>query len=226
MAQWLRSLRQTPGLTVSQVAIRTELVEKPTSRSTLYRAELIPASGRGPSVPAWHVVEAYTKACDGNLVEARHLWMKAAAVQTAKKANGIPLRPAMAPPYIFDPADLLIAMRQLRLQAGRPTLRELEKRATYAPDAVTLLPRSTLGAVLNGTRKCRRDLLFHFIRACGVRKDSEVLGWLEAWDRVEAYRNGDRRHPHAATAGRPRGRGSQHQSRPRSSRAAWSSPGD
>ncbi|MFD7916864.1 hypothetical protein ACFV30_40310 [Streptomyces sp. NPDC059752] len=44
--------------------------------------------------------------------------------------------------------------------------------------------------MLNGTRKCRRDLLFHFIRACGVRKDSEVLGWLEAWDRVEAYRNG------------------------------------
>lgn len=190
LTQWLWSLRQASGLTISQVAIRTELVGMPTSRSTLYRAELVRASGRRPSVPAWPVVEAYTKACGGSIAEARRLWTKAAAVQAPGKASSVPRRPAMAPQYISEPADLLIAMRDLRLRAGNPSLRELEKRATASSGAVTVLPRSTLGAVLNGTRNCRREFLADFVRACGVTKEPEVMRWLAAWDRIEAYRNG------------------------------------
>ncbi|MGW7459974.1 helix-turn-helix domain-containing protein [Streptomyces sp. NPDC054797] len=194
LSQWLLSLRQASGLTISQVAIRTERVGLPTSRSTLYRAELVPAAGKRPSVPAWPVVEAYTKACGGSIAEARRLWTKAASVWAPGKTSSVPRRPAMAPQYISEPADLLIAMRDLRLRAGNPSLRELEKRAVTSSGAVTVLPRSTLGAVLNGTRHCRRDLLADFVRACGVTKESEVMRWLAAWDRIEASRNGTADH--------------------------------
>ncbi|MBT2470226.1 helix-turn-helix domain-containing protein [Streptomyces sp. ISL-66] len=191
LSQWLLSLRQASGYTISQVAERTKLVGLPTSRSTLYRAELVP--GQRPSVPAWRVVEAYTKACGGSITEARRLWTKAVSLQTPGKV-GVLRRPAMAPQYISEPADLLHAMRDLRLQAGKPSLRELEDLARANPDAVTMLPRSTLGAVLNGTRHCRRDLLAYFVRACGVTKESEVMRWLAAWDRIEASRNGTADH--------------------------------
>ncbi|MFF1410550.1 helix-turn-helix domain-containing protein [Streptomyces sp. NPDC058289] len=193
LSQWLLSLRQASGLTISQVAERTEQVGLPTSRSTLYRAELAPAPGQRPSVPAWRVVEAYTKACGGSITEARRLWTKAASLKAPGKA-GVQRRPAMAPQYISEPAELLHAMRELRLQAGKPSLRELEDRSRATPTAVTMLPRSTLGAVLNGTRYCRRDLLAYFVRACGVTKESEVMRWLEAWDRIEASRNGTADH--------------------------------
>lgn len=188
LSQWLLSLRQASGYTISQVAERTEQVGRPTSRSTLYRAELAPAPGQRPSVPAWPVVEAYTKACGGNITEARRLWTKAASLQNPGK-SGVQRRPAMAPQYIAEPADLLHAMRELRLRAGKPSLRELQERAKATPTAVTMLPRSTLGAVLNGTRHCRRDTLAYFVRACGV-KEPEVMRWLAAWDRIEASRNG------------------------------------
>ncbi|MCX5410144.1 helix-turn-helix domain-containing protein (plasmid) [Streptomyces sp. NBC_00335] len=193
LSQWLLSLRQASGHTISQVAERTEQVGLPTSRSTLYRAELAPASGQRPSVPAWRVVEAYTKACGGSITEARRLWTKAASLKAPGKA-GVLRRPAMAPQYIAEPAELLHAMRELRVQAGKPSLRELEDRARANPEDVTMLPRSTLGAVLNGTRQCRRDLLAYFVRACGVTKESEVMRWLAAWDRIEASRNGTANH--------------------------------
>lgn len=189
LAQWLLSLRRVPGLSISQVASRTEQVGMPTSRSTLYRAELLPVPGQRPSVPAWPVVEAYAKACDGSITEARRLWTKAAAAPAPGKNGSVPRRPAMAPQYISEPADLLLAMRDLRLRAGNPSLRELENRATAHPGAVTVLPRSTLGAVLNGTRRCRRDFLADFVRACGVTRESEVMRWVGAWDRIEASYN-------------------------------------
>ncbi|MET9467292.1 hypothetical protein ABZY44_21300 [Streptomyces sp. NPDC006544] len=176
------------------MAIRTQRVGMPTSRSTLYRAELVRISGRRPSIPAWPVVEAYTKACGGNTAEARRLWTKAAGAPAPGKASTLPRRPAMAPQYICEPADLLRALRALRLRAGNPSLRELGLRAVPVGSTVTLLPRSTLGAVLNGTRHCRRDFLADFVRACGVTKESEVMLWLAAWDRIEAVRNGTAGH--------------------------------
>ncbi|MFI8265555.1 helix-turn-helix domain-containing protein [Streptomyces sp. NPDC085665] len=194
LAQWLLSLRQASGLTISQVASRAESAGMPASRSTLYRAELVRTTGRRPSIPAWPVVEAYTKACGGSIAEAKRLWTKAAGAPAPGKTSTVPRRPAMAPQYISEPADLLLAMRELRLRAGNPSLRELEKRATPASGTVTLLPRSTLSAVLNGTRPCRRDLLADFVRACGVTKESEITRWLSAWDRIEAARTGTADH--------------------------------
>ncbi|MFI8504841.1 helix-turn-helix domain-containing protein [Streptomyces sp. NPDC085524] len=195
LAQWLLSLRQASGLSISQVASRTERMGMSISRSTLYRAELVRMVGKQPSIPSWPVVEAYTKACGGNITEARRLWTKAASVPApSKTASTAPRRPAKALQYISEPVDLLHAMQNLRLRAGNPSLRELENRAKPRFSTVTLLPRSTLGAVLNGTRPCRREFLGHFVRACGVTNEAEVMRWLQAWDRIEASRTGTVNH--------------------------------
>ncbi|MFF4013330.1 hypothetical protein [Streptomyces sp. NPDC001717] len=195
LAQWLLSLRQASGLSVSQVASRTERMGMSISRSTLYRAELVRMVGKQPSIPAWPVVEAYTKACGGNITEARRLWTKAASVPAPGKTTpAAPRRPVKALQYISEPVDLLHAMQNLRLRAGNPSLRELENRAKPRFSTVTLLPRTTLGAVLNGTRPCRRELLAHFVRACGVTNEAEVRRWLQAWDRIEASRTGTVNH--------------------------------
>ncbi|MER7764351.1 hypothetical protein [Streptomyces sp. NPDC097619] len=189
LAQWLLSLRQASGLSVSQVAIRTERMGMSISRSTLYRAELVRVVGKQPSIPAWPVVEAYTKACGGNITEAKRLWTKAVSVPTPGKTNpSQPRRSVKALQYISEPVDLLHAMQALRLRAGNPSLRELENRSKRF--TVAVLPRSTLSAVLSGSRPCRRVFLADFVRACGVTDETEVRRWLQAWDRIEANRTG------------------------------------
>ncbi|OKJ31493.1 hypothetical protein [Streptomyces sp. CB01580] len=49
-------------------------------------------------------------------------------------------------------------------------------------------PRSTIGAILNGTRACPPDVLRHYITACGVTRDEDRRQWMEAVLRVERYR--------------------------------------
>ncbi|MGW0512408.1 hypothetical protein ACWC4C_43990 [Streptomyces olivaceoviridis] len=87
-----------------------------------------------------------------------------------------------------EPAELLMAMRELRVTAGMPSLRVLERRAAVPGGGGSYLPHSTLGAVLNGTRSCTPELLWHFVTACGVTRDEDRSQWMEAARRVERYR--------------------------------------
>lgn len=84
---------------------------------------------------------------------------------------------------INSPRDLWHAMVHLRLKVGRPSLRELERRA----GGLGRLPRSTLSLVLRGLARPSREFLEHFVRACEV-PPSEVKNWLDAWDRVNSSR--------------------------------------
>ena len=61
LVQWLRRLHERRWCSYGQLAIKTELLGVPTSSSTLWRAV------QGRSTPAWPTVEAFTRACDGDV---------------------------------------------------------------------------------------------------------------------------------------------------------------
>ncbi|WP_335936429.1 hypothetical protein [Streptomyces sp. PTD5-9] len=84
-------------------------------------------------------------------------------------------------------------MEHLRRENGNPTLRELEERAYVdAGTRVSLLPRSTVGAVLRG-RMPAKDLLLNFVRHCGNATGKQLQGWADAWERADACRRGELR---------------------------------
>ncbi|MEU6657846.1 hypothetical protein [Streptomyces sp. NPDC046821] len=84
----------------------------------------------------------------------------------------------------MNPAELLLAMRDLRIAAGQPSLRDLGDRAAVPGGGGSYLPRTTIGNVLSGKRACTDVLLLHFVKACGVTRESEIQQWKEAWKRA------------------------------------------
>lgn len=84
------------------------------------------------------------------------------------------------PAKITTVAELAAQLRRLRLHAGNPALREIERRAQQRGRQ---LPRSTLAAVLAGDRPPRREVLLALLRVLGV-PDSEIPGWVAGWERV------------------------------------------
>ncbi|MCG0284084.1 helix-turn-helix transcriptional regulator [Streptomyces sp. PSAA01] len=195
LAQWLRSLRQQAGLTYQQMAHKT-----PTAGfapATLWRA------ARGTTVPRWPVVEAFATACGGDLEQARRMWAAATEQRRSLRSAspGIRGEPVLRPEFIHTPAQLLQSMRAMQLEAGGLSLRELEDRAIS--HGVTLLPHSTVGAVLRGERMPAKRLLIHFVEACGVSR-APTGAWEDAWDRADAYRQwatGNSRSDHRGAPG-------------------------
>jgi transcriptional regulator with XRE-family HTH domain len=179
LAQWLRTLRERSGLTYSQMAHKTAELHLPVSIATLSRAD------EGRTVPTWPVTEAYTRACGGSVRTVERLWLRADANRPGRRVGAAPAVPAsgQALRYITECSELLVAMRRLRLRAGSPSLRELERRAMRGP--VSHLPRSTLHGVLAGERDCTERVLVEFVRACGAGPDEEAE-WLAALRRVHA----------------------------------------
>ncbi|UED84508.1 hypothetical protein [Streptomyces profundus] len=200
LAQWLESLRQRSGMSWSQLALtveklttgRDEGAGSPISRSTLFRA----ARGVGP--PRWETVRAFTRACGGDEREAKRRWAAAdrhrAARAAPEPAVGVP-----GPRFLTEPWQLVRAMVLTRREHGNPTLRELEDRARV--HGVSLLPHSTLGAVLRG-RMPGKTLLLAFFRYCGGASDSQLAEWADAWDRVRAL-EGARARQTVPLPGRP-----------------------
>lgn len=176
LAQWLESLRQQADLSYEQVAQQGMF-----STATIWRAT------RGTSVPRWQVTEAFVTACGGDLRQARRLWNAAEELRTSRRsgAANVSTTPTLQPWFIRTPAELLQAMISMRLQAGNPSLGTLERRATVG--GVTLLPHSSLSAVLRGERMPSRGFLVHFVQACGVASEP-IEVWVDAWNRAEEYR--------------------------------------
>ncbi|MEU1906242.1 helix-turn-helix domain-containing protein [Streptomyces hygroscopicus] len=198
LAQWLRSLRRQAGLTYQQMAHRTDAAGF--APATFWRA------ARGTTVPRWAVVEAFVTACGGDPGQARGRWTAAAERRREVPAGpgGRREEPVLGPEFIHTPAQLLQAMRAMRLDAGGPSLRELEDRARF--HGVTLLPHSTVGAVLRGERMPSKTLLLHFVAACGVSR-APIGVWEDAWDRADAYRRWARSRTRSARHGAHRAAG-------------------
>ena len=172
LAEWLRSLRQLAGLSYSRMAHASTEMGLPISSCTLFRAST------GRCLPAWSTVHAYAKACGGSISRARRLWKKAVRTNHRIPAATRRLPPAPALAYISEPFELLQAIRELHLAAGKPSLRELQTAAAVPGGGGSFLPRSTVSAVLNGTRGCTKEVLGHFL---GGRRDTggtcQVVGW-------------------------------------------------
>ncbi|MET9887607.1 hypothetical protein ABZZ20_31620 [Streptomyces sp. NPDC006430] len=182
LAKWLRLLRRQSGLTYSRMAHTATEMNLPVSTPTLFRAD------KGKSLPAWKTVEAYVKSCGGSVHQARKLWTTATLAKVAVHDITVPApRKGPAVLYINEPAELLMAMRELRASAGQPTLRTLESRAAVLGGGGSYLPRSTLASVLAGRRGCTEEFLVHFVRACGETRQAKVQQWIDAWRRARRF---------------------------------------
>ncbi|GAA0412329.1 helix-turn-helix transcriptional regulator [Streptomyces luteireticuli] len=188
LAQWLRSLRRRSGKSWSQVARTAEELGLPVSRSTLDRA------AKGEVLPKWGTVRAFARACGGDEREAKRLWTR--ADRSVAAGPGARVQGVLPPQFVSEPWELFQAMAHLRREHGNPTLRELEERAYVdAGHKVSLLPRSTLGPALRGTRFPRKDLLLSFVRHCGGVPERGLRDWADAWERADAFRRGRARPP-------------------------------
>ncbi|GAA2923846.1 hypothetical protein GCM10020221_19830 [Streptomyces thioluteus] len=186
LAQWLRSLRRRSGRSWSQMARTAQEMGLTVSRSTLDRA------AKGETLPKWATVRAFTRICGGDEREAKRLWTR--ADRYAAAAPGLPGLPGpVRPQFVSEPWQLFQAMTHLRREHGNPTLRELEERACVdAGTKVSLLPRSTLGPALRGTRFPRKEVLLSFVRHCGNVPEGRLRDWADAWERADAFRRGGR----------------------------------
>ncbi|RAJ31237.1 helix-turn-helix protein [Kitasatospora sp. SolWspMP-SS2h] len=190
LAQYLRQLRRRAGLTYSQLGAATGLTASRLSRAA-----------SGEAVPPLEVVEAYVRGCGADKKEL-------AAVRTRWRAA----RQAEAPPPVDRPRDIRLvdtpselwaAMVHLHRRIGRPSLRQLEKRA----GGLGQLPRSTLNLVLRREMPPSPVLLDAFVRACGVPA-ADAVHWAGAWSRAYTPRSSAVIHPEPRDARFPHPRGS------------------
>ena len=93
------------------------------------------------------------------------------------------------------PESFAAELRRVRLQAGAPSYRLLERQAGYS--------RTTLWRAFAGERLPRWDLVVRILRALGVDRLQIDGGWREMWcqAREEERRGGEPDAQHAATAG-------------------------
>ncbi|MFJ8793521.1 helix-turn-helix domain-containing protein [Streptomyces sp. NPDC102462] len=181
LAQWLRSLRARSGLTYRRMA---QLIEDARIAGPGCSAVTLSRADRGTVLPRRDVVEAYALVCGGTRRDARVRWERAAQRADAADGAGEPplvTRPGHRPEFVYHPAHLLEAMHRLHLDAGRPSLREMQRRAREL--GAGPLPRSTLADVLAGQRMPSEELLVAYVRACG-QHDEKIPLWRNAWARA------------------------------------------
>ncbi|MER5852895.1 helix-turn-helix transcriptional regulator [Streptomyces sp. NPDC002012] len=200
LALWLRAQRDRQGLNYAAMA---RVIEYEFTASMLSRA----ASGR--TVPSRKAVEAYARACNADLGEARRLWKAARSAEQSRRGRELTpdgfqdlaakLGRALAHPEVIeDYGQLRRAMVQLRAREGQPSLGELQERAGRMPDGVHhRLPKSSLSAILRGESVPLRRHVTAFAEAMGASR-RKVAEWERAWDRVSG-----RDEPQAVMPARP-----------------------
>jgi len=185
LAVAMTALRRRSGLTYRSMAA---LIDEPgCSAVTLSRAD------RGDRLPRRPVVAAYARACGATPAELRsvhQLWERASMnrpnpapspATAAIPAPPAPPRRQRRPDLFLEPADLLAEMHRVRLKAGQPSLRELERRARWMGSDP--LPKSTVSDILAGVRLPNRQQLMIYLRCCGL-PEPELGDWSTAHDRV------------------------------------------
>src|SRR5689334_2120631 len=75
-------------------------------------------------------------------------------------------------------AEFVADLRQLRREAGQPSLRKMSEKGHYSHTA--------LSSVLSGTRLPSEELTLAFVRSCGGDEDA----WRACWQRENALING------------------------------------
>jgi transcriptional regulator with XRE-family HTH domain len=161
LALWLRTQRESAGLTYERLAARTTY-----SPDTLRRA----ASGR--QIPKLTVLKAFAEACGAEPQVAEGLWR---AARRERGGRYVEFHVA----YTTDFSDLYDAMVSLYRQAGSPSYSELDRQA----GGNGRLPKSTLSRFFSKKTLPSRSFTLAFAEACGVRGERLEL-WDTAWQRA------------------------------------------
>ncbi len=166
LACWLRAQRSAKGWSYAQMAERSGC-----HATTLQRA----ASGQ--HVPSARAVQAYARGCDAPVSKAMDLWKQARA---GEHYGAVGVRSTPSPMYISGLDQLKASLQGLYVKAGRPALRDMERRAGEWGK----LPHSTAHRIVQG-RTVPRDegQLIGYLIACDVA-DAEHRLWVDAWGRV------------------------------------------
>ncbi|MEV7511765.1 helix-turn-helix transcriptional regulator [Streptomyces sp. NPDC091201] len=170
LAEALRKLRTTSGLTYDELAARTGL-----SPTTLKRA----ASGR--ILPPWETVKEFTSACGIPPAGLRPVWLKA---RIAERGRLKQLRRPRAPELATTFGDLGEAMEYFYEAAGAPSLRQLQEQA----GGRHLLPVSSAARIVNREAlPASRQQCLAFLTACGLGARTAER-WAQAFDRIIRHR--------------------------------------
>lgn len=167
LAGELQVLRRAAGLTYDQMAPRVHF-----SKTTLATADT------GTRFPGWPSVEAYVRACGGDLEYYRHRWRETARQLTPVGAGAAARPPAALP----DPGtaggldDYRGLLHHVRALAGDPPYRTLSAQARRLGLS---LPRSTVGDMLSGrSRTVSSRVVAAYLRVCGL-SDKQVKLWVQ-----------------------------------------------
>ncbi|GAA2251551.1 hypothetical protein GCM10010232_44520 [Streptomyces amakusaensis] len=165
LAQWLRDQRAARGWSYAQLASRAGC-----HATTLQRA----ASGR--AVPSARSVKEYARACGASVDAAMELWV---AARRAER-RGVTSGRAPDPQEIEDIDALRAGLLELHASAGRPSMREMERRA----GGLGRLPHSTAHRIVLG-RTVPRDerQLIGYLTACRTAEAAHQP-WITAWRRA------------------------------------------
>ncbi|MFI9311143.1 helix-turn-helix domain-containing protein [Streptomyces triculaminicus] len=167
LAAYLRARRAASGRTYAELAQGAVC-----SQATLKRAA---AGGTRP--PEWATVHQYLHLCGHpETREARALYKRAvdAAAAARRDARRTTVRPK--PQYVRDLADLSGALRDAYRHAGRPPVRDMERRA--GPGR---LSRSTAHAMITA-RTIPKDIRTYlaFLETCEITGHA-LTPWFTAW---------------------------------------------
>ncbi|MGW1364877.1 helix-turn-helix domain-containing protein [Streptomyces chartreusis] len=171
LAEHLRSLRKSAGMTYETLAARTGL-----SPATLKRAAC------GTSVPRRATVEAYVDGCSGGREAVRatdELWRLARIEERGRLTQLHAPRPEL----ISDDGDLSRALEMVFEQAGAPSLREIRDRSG---DPLALPVSSAARIVNRDTIPADQQQLQAFLTGCGVPPERHTP-WLAAFTKISSH---------------------------------------
>lgn len=174
LAVWLRSHRNQAGLSYRQLAERT-----------IYSSVTLSRATTGETIPRLPVVEAFTRACGGNVAHARQLWREA-RWEEHRASEVIRARPPKLS-AVKDPEDMIAALQYLYYRSGAMSIEEVERRA----GAPGLLPHTTLHRMILGQTMLQLEQLVAFLNVCDV-DERERGAWLKAWTRAWRRRESEK----------------------------------
>jgi transcriptional regulator with XRE-family HTH domain len=174
LAVWLRNHRRRAGLSYRQLAERTVYSPVTLSRATT-----------GENIPRLPVVEAFARACGGDVADSRALWREARWEEYRTSAVVHVLEPKLK--AVHTPEDMIAALQYLYHRSGAMPIEEIERRSGGAG----LLPHTTLHRMILGETMLQMEQLVAFLKVCEVPEQNRG-GWLKAWTRAWRRRESEK----------------------------------
>ncbi|MGW8507706.1 helix-turn-helix domain-containing protein [Streptomyces sp. CLCI03] len=203
-----------PELALLATFLREERVKANRSYAVLadvaeVSAATLKRAAAGTSLPTWHTVHQYLRACYVPVPKPVHVSITDEAFSTnldercfrttldqgarywsladeaVREIQDRRPRPMPTCRYVYDEADLSARLRELHAWAWSPSAHVMEERA----GDFGVLPHSTAHRIIKGQTLPRRiDQLHGFLRACRL-PESKWGDWIEAWWQVNNIRS-------------------------------------